>query len=367
MPWTYVIADRVTGAPIGELDNAGERTVRHAFNGRLKTAACRIRLTHPLADTILGGAVLLKAYEDTTLRFVGHLQTFEEVGAGDGGSIRLNFADAMAVLSKRLVGKTATGYTDGDALNTRDKSTLITNLLAAANASAWTGVEAGTVVATGSSSWVTLSPYSPALDAITGIVNNLDGPDIDLVAQEPFAAGGGLRLGLLTVRPVIGTTRPEVGFEYGFGKRNVADYRRTGDLTLMLNRGYGLPPGTAPGGTVVTATDGASQAAFGVLEGTVPSELATDGLRQKLVDEHVRVRKVPRVIVGFTPTRDDPARPGRVPQYGTDFGLGDVVRFRAVQPDTGSVRVDALMRVYAVDWTIDNEGASVPAFTLTAD
>ena len=367
MTWTSVLARRDTGAPIGELGGFRDRKVRHAFNGRAKTASGTLRLDNPLVDTVLGGSVLLKAYDGATLRFVGPLQSFEETASGDGGSVAVTFADPLAVfLGKRLVGKSSAGYVDGDALNTRDRSTLVTNLLAAANASAYTHVDAGTVVATGSSSYLNLGPYANALAGITGVVNTLNGPDVELVLQEPQAVAAGLRYGLLNVAPVIGTVRSDVVFEYGYGRRNVASYRRAGDLSIMLNRAYGLPSTADTAASVVTASDAASITAWDVLEDVVPSDLGTDALRQATVDEHVRIRKAPRVLVSFSPVRNDVARPGRVPQYGADFNLGDVVRFRAVS-QTRSVRVDALLRVYAVDWTIDNEGASVPEFTLTAD
>lgn len=366
MAWRFVAADLLTGAPVGELGQAYDRKVRHAFNGRLKTASCRVRLDNPLADFLLTGSALLKAYEDTTLRFVGSLQTAEESAAGDGGSIALTFADPWARMAARLVGKDAVGYRDGTAGSPKDKTVLVTNLLAAANASAYTGITLGTATNTTATGYVEATPYKQADTAITELVNTLDGPDIEVVPQEPATIGAGLELARLNIVPALGASRPDAVFEYGTGRRNVASYKRALDLTNLLNRAYSLPPSADSLGGVLTSTDATSQADYGVYERVVAADVDVASLRQDLADEHVRVRKDPRALVTFQPTREDPRYPGRVPQYGVDFFLGDVVPFRAVS-EAGVVRVNANLRVFAVDWAIDNNGLAIPSLSLTAD
>lgn len=363
--WRF-IACELDGTRIGELVNAYDRKVRHAFNGRLKTASFRLRLDNPLTDFVLAGEVLLKAYLYDELKFTGTLQTFEETAKGDGGSVAFTFADAWARLALRLLGKTATGYADGTALSTVDKTTLVENLLAAANTAGYTGIELGTTAATGATSYVALQPYAKASDAISGIVNTLDGPDVEVLPIEPATVSGGLQIAELTIKPSIGEFQPAAVFEYGTGRRNVASYSRKGDLTLLLNRAYNLPGSADDTGTTVTADDSSSIATFGLAEGLVSADVGVTAFRQELVDEHVRIRRNPRVLITFEPTRNDPERPGRVPQYGVDFGLGDTLPFRAVS-EAGAVRVNAALRVYAVDWNITDEGDSLPSFTLTAD
>ena len=363
--WRF-IACELDGTRIGELVNAYDRKVRHAFNGRLKTASFRLRLDNPLTDFVLAGEVLVKAYLFEALMFTGTLQTFEEAAKGDGGSVAFSFADAWARLGGRLLGKTATGYADGTALSTVDKSTLVENMLAEANTIGYTGIELGDSDPTGSLSYVALQPYAKASDAIAGVVNTLDGPDVEVVPVEPTTTGSGLQIAALNIKPSIGAFQGAAVWEYGTGRRNVAAYNRKGDLTLLLNRAYNLPGSSDDTGLVVTADDATSISTFGLAEGLVGADVGVAALRQELVDEHVRIRRNPRVLITFEPTRQDPERPGRVPQYGVDFTLGDTVPFRAVS-EAGVVRVNAALRVYAVDWTIDDEGASVPSFTLTAD
>lgn len=364
--WLFV-ACALDGTPVADLGHACyERTVRHAFNGRLKTAAFRVRLDHVIADFLLSGEVLLKVYEDATLRFTGTLATYEEVASGDGGSVRLTFADAWFRLAQRLIGKDATGYRDGLSTSLKDKTALVTGILAAANTSGYTGIEVGTTSNTGSTSYAAFTPYKVASDAITELVNTLDGPDVEVVPVEPTANGSGVQIASLTVKAAIGQARPNAVFEYGAGKRNVATYSRRGDLTGLLNRAYNLAPQDDATATVAEAHDDASIATYGLAEGLVSADVGVQALRQSLVNEHVAIRKAPRVLVTFAPTRNDGATPGRVPQYGTDFFLGDSVPFRAVS-EKGVVRVNASLRVYAVDWSIDDNGASLPSFTLTSE
>lgn len=364
MLWNWIVTD-LDGVQAGEL-KVRDRKVRHAFNARAKTASCRIRLDDPLTDFILDGRTLLKAYEGTTLRFVGPLQTYEETADGTAGSVALTFADPWTILIARLLGKTATGYADGSAGTLKDKTLLVTNLLAAANAAGYTGIELGDTVNTGSTSFVAFPPYKVAADAIAEVVNALDGPDIEVVPHEPTAVSGGVQIATLDVKSAIGESRPNAAWEYGIGKRNVASYSRRGDLTLLLNRGYALAPTSDAAGVVVTDDDATSIADYGLREGLVSTDVDVELLRQALVDEHVRIRKNPRVIVTFQPVKVDSTTLGRVPEYGVDFALGDTVPFRAVS-EAGVVRVNAFLRVYAVDWTIDDNGASLPSFTLTPE
>lgn len=379
MPFRFVVTN-TAGTALGELRNASNRRVGLGIN-RNPTAAATIRLDNPLADTLLNGASRLKVYETGSpfstpiMHFHGDVASAEEVGVGDGGpgSLAFTFAGPMTRLAERLIGKDATGYTSGTALAPRDRSLLVADVLAAANAVAYTGVTLGTVTNVGSTSFLAYSPYKVAGEAITELVNTLDGPDYEVVAVEPVADSGGVRIALLNVKGAVGQARPAAVFEYGTGRRNVVNYRRQVSYGI-LNAGYILPSSANPAGTVVAASDATSIATYGRREGLVAGDLAVDLLRQRLVDEHVRVRKQPRQIITFEPTRDDPARPGRVPRFGVDYFLGDAVPFRAVartQNAAGAIvdttRVNASLRVYGIDWSIDELGAATPTLTLTAD
>jgi hypothetical protein len=365
--WQLVLTE-LNGAAVGELLNASSRRVSFGVN-RVPSAGFTIRLDNPLADEVLEANKLVKAYRDGVLRFVGPIVAAEEVsGAGASGTVAVTAAGAAWRLAHRLIGKGATGYAQGTSGATVDRGTIIHAMLAAANADGYTGIDAGTHAAS-SSTYVAFAPYKNLLEAVNELANALDGPDWVVRPVEPTTVAAGVRIGLLDVAPVIGTARPAAAFEYGAGRRNVAEYRRTLSLDAMLNAAYGPPGSGEPGGTTVTKTDAPSIAAYGRLEGLVAADLPQP-LRQALVDEHVRVRKAPRQLVTFTPTREDRATPGRVPQYGTDYVVGDVIPFRAVMRTAvadASIRVNASLRVYAVDFAIDDLGEEAPTLTLTAD
>lgn len=360
MAWRFVVTD-LAGTAQGELLGVSQRRVRHAFNGKASTCSGRLRLDNPLADKVLSGSALIKAYDGDLHRLTALLDSAEEVTDAQGGSVSFVFADPWVVLLDRLIGKTSAGYSDATALAPLDKTTLVEHILAAANAD-YTGIDIGELVPTGATGFAAFAPFKPAGEAIAEIVNNLDGPDVRLVTQEPQTVTGGVRLARLDIVAVLGRARPEVVFEHGTGKKNVVSYNRavTGRVT---NRIYGLPQ---DGAAAVTASDAVSIATYGVREQTISADLP-GVLLQRLADENVRIRKTPRQIITFQPTRQDPATPGRVPQFDRDFFLGDAITFRAVDPLTATVRVNASMRVYAVEWAIDEEGAATPSFTLTAD
>lgn len=365
--WQFVLTE-LNGTQIAELLNASDRRVALSLN-RVPVLSGRVRLDNSYADRLLACNVLVKAYRNSVLRFVGPVIAAEEVSDGQAASVAFNAAGPLWRLGHRLIGKTAAGYTHGTAGAPVDTTTLLSTVLSTVNTDSYTGIDAGTLTSTGTTSYVAWAPYKPALEGISEIANALGGPDFEVAPQEPSTVAGGTRIGLLNASAAIGSSKPAAVFEYGVGRKNVASYNRQVTVETMLNAAYGLPSSSDGAGTVVTATDATSITAYGRLEGVVPSDGTAD-LRQRLVNEHVRIRKIPRQLIRFAPTREDPDRPGRVPQFGVDFIIGDAVPFRAVmrrQDGTVSTRVNASLRIYAVDFTIDDQGLETPTFTLTAD
>ena len=355
-----LVATTLNGTPIGELLNASQRRVSLGLN-RTPTCDFRLRLDDPLADALLECSALIKVYDNRTLRFVGQVITAVEEG---GQSIAITCAGPAWRLSKRLIGKGTTGYTQGTADAPVAAGQIMASILAAVNTDGYTGIDLG-MVGDSSSTYVAYEPYKRASEAFTEISSVIDGPDYELAPVEPTAVAGGTRIAYLNVAAAIGQARPDAIFEYAVGRKNVASYTRQVSMEGFMNAGYGLAADAA--GTTVGALDAGSQAAWGLYEDVVPSDLPVQLLRQRLVDEHVRVRKAPRQLITFAPTRDDPSMPGRVPLFGEDYGVGDSVTFRAVDPKSGSVRVNAAFRVYAIEFAIDEQGATVPTLTLSLD
>lgn len=345
MAWKFVLRD-LAATPLGELWNASERELALALNG-LGTASFKIRNDAPLAETVLDGDALLSVYEGDELRFHGDLISAEEVVERNSQSIKVNAAGLLWRLSKRLVGKADAGVTYGDPSSQLDRGEIIRQALATANGEANTAIRAGTIGAS-SLTYVYDPPwrYKPLSEAITELSAALDGFDFSIDPVEPVYDSSGLHLGTLRIAASIGQDRPNVAFEYGDGKHNLAGWRRAVERGNLLNVGFNLPA-LGSSEPTVTASDAGSIAARGRMEGVVESNVIAQPLRQRLVDEHVRVRRYPRQTIGFTPAFPDYV-------YGTDFEVGDTVRVRAKV--AGAMRVDAAVRVYGVTWRDGTRG-----------
>jgi hypothetical protein len=101
------------------------------------------------------------------------------------------------------------------------------------------------------------------------------------------------------------------------------------------------------------------------MEDLASADLTDLALRQSLVNEHVRIRALPRQVASFTPALTDPEHPNRVPQYRDNWIVGDQVRARIIA--NRALRFDAWMRIYGVSFDIDNNGMERAAMTLAQE
>jgi len=181
---------------------------------------------------------------------------------------------------------------------------------------------------------------------------------------------------------VIGTYKPEAVWEFGDGRRNVAEWSEQLTTEFLCNLPYHLPPGWPENATqqVVFAQDLDSILARGVYEDVISADLSVDQLRTRLVQEHAALRSRPKQTVTFKPTPDYAVAGQAMPRLFTDFAVGDAVPFRAVErvetrnAATGAVtgytkltEIAGTLRVYAAELSIDDDGAEQPEFTLIDD
>lgn len=355
MAWQLVLADIATGTSLGEVTNAKDRSVSIQLN-RMPTCAFTVRLDHPQAVRLLACDVLVKAYQDKTLRFIGPVVSVEESTKGEGGTLRVNAAGALWRLTKRLVGKTNVGYSKGTAVSPVDRGAIAADILTTVNAEGDTGIRVGTIAAS-TTGYVGPWRFKPAAEAITELSATLDGYDFEIAPTEPTADSSGLQIGTLNIAPILGGTKGEAIFEYGTGKRNVRGYSRPVTLDLAMNLGWNLPEGFPDNsiGAVVTQSDATSITKWGRMEAVVPGDVTVDSMRQRLVDEHIRIRRNPRQTVTF-----EPASHG--PHFGTDYSIGDIVTARAKLANV--TRFDGLFRVYGVTVDINEEGTLTEKLNL---
>lgn len=373
MAYVFLLED-LAGNAQSELPGATGKTFSRLLS-QMATARVTVPLWDKDADLLLSGDVLLKVIDvQASSRvnvFHGRLISAEEVGtADDQASVSATFADAFWPMMRRIRGKSTVGLSYGTPGSPTTASAAITDLVNNANSISPTGLRLGTVTTTTAN--VVTGPhfYKVIGELIAQLAGTLDGPDwrvepIDAVASTNPAT---CYYGELTVAPAIGQTRLDQPFEYGDGRLNVRNYRRTVALDGVANLVSNLPAGypDIAAGSVVTSSDAASQAARGLLETVVQADLTDATLRQALVDLHLLVRKNPRQTITFDPVND--LSFDRLPRLRVDYDVGDVVPFRAsIKQADGSIdkRINILARVYGVEVAVDEKGVGQPTITVT--
>lgn len=374
MAYVHVLTD-LAGTDVSELPAATAKHTEVALNS-MGTSTATVRNDSPDADLLLEGDKLCRVYDvdddfltDGNKTLIAHhrLITAEEVSSDGSATVAATFADPYWILMRRLVGKVAAGYTRGTSLAPVDRGTIITELLAAANAEGVTGVRIGNVTASSTTyipapGWL----YKPLGEAIAELGATLDGPDWRVRAIE--YAGG--YIGELDVAPIIGTSRPDHVLEYGDGKLNLTAFKRAVSFEGALTRAFHLPPGYPDNAAQVPLVrdDLTAQAARGLLEGVVAADLTSDDLRGKLLDAHIAVRARGRQTFELTLARDLGRRAPRFAPGGAgDFDLGDLLPFRASTVRNGELvkRADVIVRVYGFAVTVDDAGVATPTLTVT--
>jgi hypothetical protein len=397
MTWSFVLTDRV-GNQLGELRNASGRSLRFPLN-RTPTFNFTIKADNPFSSLLVDlDKVLVKAYDDSTgskvLRFYGPCVGRDKTRNAQEGAIPISAAGVQWRLDRRLIGQNIAGATFGTtSLSMLDRGEIMGRTIDALNvgesSNVWTvagdtGIRRGSITAS-SSTYVTDQRYVFAGPFMAGLSATLDGPDYVFRPVEPTTDATGVQIAALDVAPAIGTAQPNVAFKFGGPDGNVAEWKDTGDATGLCNRGVNIPSGWPDTATQqpIVWQDTAATTDRGVLyEAVIPGELQSDDLRLKLVQENVRVRKVPKRIIAFTPVAEDPSAPietRRVPRPFADYNVGDVVHFRAierfpvlavdgtVQGYTETPTVDLLVRVFAIQIDLDDAGVAQTAVALQDD
>lgn len=358
--WRFVLTD-ATSRPVGEVLNAQDRQVAIPLN-RLDTASFKVRLDNPLADYLVSTSGYVKGYRDSSLLFHGPIISAAEVGDANSATVAVNCVGAGWILQKRLAGKSSTGTTFGSAT---DRAQIIKSLIDTANSESETGIDTSGSMTSASAVTYTAGPFRPITEIITELSSSLDGFDWRIFPSENYVSGAvaNQKIGQFYAAPIIGSEQPNAVFEWGTGRCNMASYTRTVTRDTQANKVYHFTSAgpDAPGYPTVSAIDSQSITDWKLLEDLVQADLLNSTLRQRLVDEHVNVRKNPRQVIQFDP-HVDPQATGRLPQYGTDYGVGDAVRARAAYGR--SVRFDAMMRVWGVTFNIDSNGLERATLTL---
>ncbi len=378
MAWSFVVTD-LNGLVHGELLRASQRKValQHL---RVPSASCVIQLEDPLANTIATTDCLLKAYRTDpntalkTLAFHGPVVSTEENGSDLSHTLAVTAAGPFWRLAKRIIpgSKLKSGLQYGSAAGLVTLGQVAHNIITDVNGENYTGIGLGTQTAT-TTGWVGKWWLKNAAEGIAELSAGLNTFEFVVDPVEPAASGGvggWPKIGSFRTAQTIGQSRPDAVFEYGTTRANVSSYQRSfsrdGMLTNAIISVQGWPESIErdaagaekyallqrTGGTTIvapTAPTSAEITARGLFEEVVDDAGVLDpGLRSQIADYHVLIRKQPRQVITFNPAVN--ARPSPY----VDYVVGDTVRARAVV--AGTLRFDALFRIWGVTFDIDENG-----------
>lgn len=384
--WSFILTD-INYVPLGEITNASDRSLTLSLNKATDSLTFKVRLDHYLSPRLAEGIGYIKAYRDSKLMFYGPLVSVEESGDAQNSYLTVNAASSGWILSKRLIGLSASGGKNYSVAT--DRAVITEELIEEANALSETGVATSLspnvayppavqqYLGKPSASTAVVyqaPPYSNLMEKISELSVGSQGYDWQIVPIDNWRQSTGdtdgilmgRKIGYFFARPSIGVTRPDALFDYNGGVNNIASYSRNVSRDTQINTGYSFTSNgpDVPGYPTVTYKDNASEIKWRMMQEVVQTEIINQDLRQQVVTENVYFRKDPKVTITFQP-HIDPQSTGRLPVFGEDYSLGDYVRARAVV--AGSLRFDSYFRVWSVQFNIDANGTESTSITTVQD
>lgn len=357
--WTFVLTD-LQGVVQGEINNADARQVVLPLN-RLPTATFRIPLAHPLANTVLSQDCMVKAYRwdnviTRKLMFFGPVLSAEEQAERDVQSVQVNAVGPFWRLTKRLIGTDKNGISFGQTGALLEITEIAANVVSTVNgvSGGYTGITVTTRTSNTPPNMTKVGPYhlKNAAELIAELSASVNAFDYEVVPVEPTASGFTWPIiGNMRIVPYIGVTRPDAIFEYGGGAANIVGYQRAITRENYLNKGYVTAPGW-PDGTdkeLRVRENTASQTSRGLFEDSISDGgVGEDSVRDAIGDEHIYHRAAPRSLISVT------VAPNAKPWIWESWEVGDTIRCRAAV--RGTVRFDAMFRVWGATFDIDKNG-----------
>lgn len=340
-PWTFTVSN-LAGSRIGEVLDAPERQVVRALSGP-SVASFKVPVTTPLLTDLLTGDLNLQCYRANALMFHGPIITTELAVEDETATplIACGAADPSFRFEKRVAGQTPSGTL----FNGVDRLTAAESLIGTTNSASETGVR--TLGQTcGSTSVYIAGPYKKLSECIADLGNTLSGFDWRIDPTE-YAAG---KIGDFKAAAVLGVTQAGAVFEYeGRGNMRVPNFQR--GIVDLANKVYSIPDdGPTSSLSIRQAQDTASITARGLYEEVIDTSNITNAtLRDAVLNDHILFRKNPRQVLTFSP--DFSGGDGRVPEYGTDYVVGDTVRARVLYNNASLV--DGFVRLYRMQFDID--------------
>lgn len=353
--WQLVFTDN-NFVPQGEILNAGSKAFTFGLK-KLPVCSFQIRTDNAYASQLYKGQGFIKAYKNSVLEFFGPIVGREEVVDRNNSSLVINAAGAAWFFTKRLVGKSR----DGTRFTTlTDRALIAQRLIDEANTLSQMPVRALPANATsGSTTVYETGTYTQLAQCISELSDPLGGFDWEVRPIEPTQFNRTGVIGDFFAVPLLGQNRPEAIYEFGTGKHSIVSYKSQLSRDVQANTLHHVGEGNqAP----KTKTDAATVADYWMLEDTINASISDEQMRIDLLQEHFNVRKNPRQVITFEPHIVDRSTPGRVPDFLTDYRIGDRIRGRAVTENVH--RFDALFRVYGAQVNVDDKGVEAVGLVL---
>ena len=364
--WRLYIFDLSSAEVIGELIDVRDLHLNFSLS-KNPTMGFTTGYGHWLADEIVGSPTQdpyrgILAYrlnpisEEYDLQFAGPiLATDEQANQSTEPLISVTATGAGWRLSKRIADNTSgAGRTEaGMSFASVDRAKLAAQLIRTTNTkdgNSWiraldSDQQPGSLLKVDKEE--SFQPVAQLIDKLSG---TLDGFDWHIEPDFTTDAAG-LILGRFKSAPIIGTDKSaSVVFDYGIGRFNTESVARKRSIESIMNKGSYPSAGQSP--YAITAQADESIGKLGIFEETISGDLTDASLRRKMVQLHVALRRQARQLYEFVPFRSDT---GNVPVPFVDYNIGDRVGARAAWAE--KTRLEASMRIYGINISVDNAGA----------
>lgn len=392
MGW-QVILTGLDYVPVGEITALFDFTLTKPLNAA-DTCSFRVRYDNPLYEQLDSLECNVKIYRDDVLEFFGPVITCETSGSSEAASAAVTCQSPAWILDRTFTSATST---------TEDKGAYFTRVASNAVGFGWgqyyfSGF-APLIGETLNVSPLWFAPFTvgtnlvptlatpgenKTLQTVLGEISaGIDGFDWIIVPTEPtprVPSGAPVgypifpSIGTFTGAATIGQARPEVIFEWGMGQRTLSEFQNITsreEQTTFLRTSF-----TDDAGATKTAqwpdvgpffdyeplvTDPDTRK-WGILSGDVSLDIPSDPVRLEILKGARELRKQPKRRLAITPRGSYPGE-ANPPAYRTAWNIGDTVGVR-IAGATGKMRINASVRIYAVQFALSDNGTEKMTLTV---
>ena len=337
--------------PLGEVLNASQRKVTIPLN-KLDTCSFRVRMDNPLAEAMATNEGYIKAWRNGVLVFYGPILSAEETGDSAVANLSVNCqSGGWLMLNKRYANTTEVA--NAGKRTDIDRAIIVRDEMAATNTNyGETGVSTTLLpISAAETITYTIERWTPIADLLRTMQTGDNAFDWRMVPVDNWDSGAvtSEKIAAFTAAPVLGQERPEAIWEFGTGRANLQSYTNLVSRETQINEAVSLPTSSSTQWT----TNDASVDKWGKMQEVVSNTDVSDlGLAAGLREAHTVTRNEPRRITTWQPHIDPSGL--RMPEYGIDYVVGDLVHGRGVA--NGQVRFDGIFRCWAVDFQVDDNG-----------